>query len=204
MHVVPISDFDLAWHERAIRHSGKDRFEDDDGEVFPSDESHAANKKRIAEVKRGLAKLTAAQRRSSRWPSKIELKKALEYVRETVHGELSFGPNTGPWRQGSVEVYNDDRSMITGSVRVNTSSDGTYYCEAHADMLHVFANAVARFAGPQVTFLGDDYSPAEFTSLIVPEMRAKKTKTTKTATKAKTTRTATKAKTTTKAKSKPR
>jgi hypothetical protein len=202
-HIVPIDDFDLAWHERAIHHAGRNRFEAD-GQVFPSDEDHAADKKRIAEIKRKLAKLAAAQRRSSRWPTKTELKKALEQVSKSSGAELWFGPYRGPWQQGSVSTYNEDRSMITSSLTVNTCNDGTYYCEADADMLHVFARAVARVAGPQITFLAEDYSPADYTALILSDLPATKTKTKAKTTTTVNTKTKTKTRTKTKAKTKSR
>jgi hypothetical protein len=173
MHVVPIEDFDLGWHERAIQRAGNNRFEVD-GQVFPSDADHAADKQRIAQVKRGLAALTPAQRRSSRWPTRAELKRILEKLSQQHSYELRFGPYTGPWQQGSLSAYNGDRSVITSSITVNTSSEGTYYCEAHADILRVFAEAVAQVAGPQVTYLGEDYSRAEFTALYAPASPATK------------------------------
>jgi hypothetical protein len=173
MKVVPVAEFDLDWHESAIRSSGERRFEDDEGNVFPSDKEHAADVAAILEVKRGLDALTGSQRRASRWPTRAELRAVLERVAKHVGGELWFGPNTGPWRQGSVSVYAaDDPDLITSDITVSLSGsrDREYSCSADAAMLRAFAREVANVAGHQVTFLAEDYSPADFTALVPPAM----------------------------------
>jgi hypothetical protein len=175
MYIVPVGDFDLAWHESAIRYVAKNRVELE-GQIYPSDDDHAADTAQIRLVKKGLAALTPAQRKASRWPTPRELQKQIRALGEARGYKVWFGPYSGAWQQGSLTAYGKKDREIIGDLSVDLSRErGTYYCQADEDMLREFAQAVANVAGPQVTFLGEDYSPADFTALFLPAAAPEKT-----------------------------
>ncbi|MBK9033128.1 MAG: hypothetical protein IPL61_17970 [Myxococcales bacterium] len=157
-HIVPVHDFDADAHAEAIREYGAD------------DKDHRADLARIAEVKRGLARLTAAQRRSSRWPTRAELKQTMAQLGRDGGYAFSLAPHRGPWTEGSlIKTKPGRREVIASMLHVHTLRDGTYHCAGEPDILHRFARAISLVAGPQVTFLGHDYSPAVYTALFVAE-----------------------------------
>jgi hypothetical protein len=171
LKIVPVDEFDLDYFESAIENV--EQFEID-GEVIPSDERIAIDKLAIAALKRGLAALTPAQKKRSRWATHAEVRKAVKAAAASQGFDFEGGPGRSNFWQFSLEKSGDDPNVLTSALLVNGSVDKhdgdtfeTFYCTGTDDALCAVAAELSKLAGPQVSFAAEEYSWAEVTQLFV-------------------------------------